>query len=248
MNNQNTLYIYGKHSVIQALENPKRGCIILHCTRNVLDEIKDLIDSPKIQKKRITVRIVEKKFLDNMIGEDKNHQGLCLLAKKLEEISIYDFVAKVRNKERVVIACLDQVLDPHNIGAILRNAAAFGINGIIMTRHHSPEESGVIAKVASGALDIVPIIIVTNLAQTIDMLKKEDFFCYGMTSNHENKDIINDVKFHNRSAIVLGAEHAGLRRLTQDKIDKAIYIPIKNIDSLNVSSSSAIAFFYATNG
>ena len=88
---------------------------------NVLDEIKDLIDSPKIQKKRITVRIVEKKFLDNMIGEDKNHQGLCLLAKKLEEISIYDFVARVRNKERVVIACLDQVLDPHNIGAILES-------------------------------------------------------------------------------------------------------------------------------
>jgi 23S rRNA (guanosine2251-2'-O)-methyltransferase len=104
----------------------------------------------------------------------------------------------------------------------------------------------VIAKIASGALDIVPIITVTNLASTIDLLKKEDFCCYGMTLNHKDKEVINSVKFHDRSAIIFGAEHSGLRRLTNDKIDKAIYIPIQNIDSLNVSSSSSIAFFYAS--
>jgi 23S rRNA (guanosine2251-2'-O)-methyltransferase len=128
----------------------------------------------------------------------------------------------------------------------LRNAVAFGLSAIITTKHNSPEENSSIAKIASGALDLIPMITVTNLAQTMDMLKKEGFFCYGMTVDHPTKELIQNVKFHKKSAIILGGEHSGLRRLTTDKLDKAIYIPMQKIDSLNVSSSSAIAFFYAS--
>ena len=248
MNNQlnDTIYIYGKHSVIEALCNPLRSCIILHCTENSKDEFEKMILEPKISRKKITLKIVDRKFIDRLIGADKVHQGVCLLARRLPDLDIYDFLKIIRNRERSVIAILDQITDPHNIGSILRNAAAFGIDAIINTKHASPEESSTIAKTASGALELVQMITVTNLSSTMDLLKKEDFFCYGMTLEHPNKDLIQNVRFHKKSAIVLGSEHSGLRRLTSDKLDKAIYIPIERIDSLNVSSSSSIAFFYAS--
>lgn len=248
MNNHadDTIYIYGKHSIIEALRNPSRNCIILYCTSNSREEFEKILLEPKVLRKKITVKIVDKKFIDRLIGVDKVHQGVCLLAKKLPETNIYDFLKSIRNQEFSVIALLDQITDPHNIGSILRNAVAFGLDAVITTKHDSPEENSTISKTASGALELIRMIVVTNLANTMDLLKKEDFFCYGMTVDHPNKDLIQNVKFHKKSAIVLGSEHAGLRRLTTDKLDKAIYIPIQKINSLNVSSSSSIAFFCAS--
>jgi 23S rRNA (guanosine2251-2'-O)-methyltransferase len=240
------IYLYGKHTVLSAISNKKRRSIILYTTKNNFSElnqnIKDLIS-----KKNISVKIVDRSFLDKLLGEEKNHQGICLLAKKLEELDLEFFMKHNSTKEKITLACLDQVSDPQNIGAILRNAAAFGIDGLILTKNHSPEENDVIARVASGALDLVPIIRVTNLAQTISFLKKHDFTSYGMSLEHKNLQEINKTKFHAKSLIILGAEGSGLRKLTNEKIDQAVYIPIKNLDSLNVSSTSAIVFFYANN-
>jgi 23S rRNA (guanosine2251-2'-O)-methyltransferase len=242
----NTIYIYGKHSVIEALNNPRRHCIILYCTKNSVDEFKEVLNKPQILKKNINLKIVDRNFIDKLIGDEKIHQGVCLLAKRLEEITIQDFLKQIDNKEKSLIALLDEIMDPQNVGAILRNAVAFGLDAVITTKHNSPEESSTIAKTASGALELIPLITITNLAQTMELLKKKDFTCYGMTLNHPHKELIHEVKFNKKSAIILGAEHSGLRRLTTDRLDKAIYIPIQKIDSLNVSSSSAIAFFYGS--
>ena len=251
MNNENIM-IYGKHPVIHALKNSKRDVIILYMTERVASEkeIKEILESKDIKRKKITTKIVDRKALDklcNMGLNDPNlnilHQGIAILAKKLPEISIYEFLKDVDKKEESVVLCLDQVKDPHNIGAILRNSAAFNVDAIILTKYNSPDESSIIAKTACGALDIVPIITVTNLAQTMALMKKHDFWSYGMSLSHKYKKNIYDTKFAKKSLVIFGNEGSGLRALTNEKIDYPIYIPMKNIDSLNVSSSSAVLLF-----
>lgn len=247
----NNIIIYGKHPVLHALKNSKRDIIILYMTEKIASEkeIKEILESKEVKRKKFTIKIVDKKFLDKLCSENSAalggvlHQGIAILAKKLEEISIYEFLKKLDQKEQSVVLCLDQVKDPHNIGAILRNAAAFDVDGVILTRHNSPEENSIIAKTACGALDIIPIITVTNLAQTMELMKKHNFWSYGMSLTHPNKKNIHEVNFANKSLVVFGNEGSGLRNLTNEKIDYPVYIPMKNIDSLNVSSSSAVLLF-----
>jgi 23S rRNA (guanosine2251-2'-O)-methyltransferase len=251
--NQENIIIYGKHPVIHALKNVKRDIIILYMNEKIASDvkIKEMLESKEIKKKKFTTKIVDKKFLDKLCsGSNENyvlHQGIAILTKKLPEVSIYEFLKNIEKKEKSTVLCLDQVKDPHNIGAIMRNGAAFNIDAIILTKYNSPEESSIIAKTACGALDIVPIITITNLAQTIDLMKKHNFWSYGMSLTHKNKKNIYDVKFANKSLIIFGNEGLGLRQLTNEKIDYPIYIPMQNIDSLNVSSSSAILLFALNN-
>ncbi len=248
MNNEN-LIIYGRHPVAHALKNLKRDMIIFYMTEKVASdkEINDILELKEVKKKKFTTKIVDKKSLDKLCGSSSEnvvlHQGIAILAKKLPEISIYEFLKNIEKKEKAVVLCLDQVKDPHNIGVILRNGAAFDVDGVILTKFHRPQESSIIAKTACGALDIVPIITVTNLAQTIDLMKKHGFWSYGMSLTHRNKKNIYDVKFAKKSLVIFGNEGSGLRNLTNEKIDYPIYIPMKNIDSLNVSSSSAILLY-----
>ena len=251
----NDIIIYGKHPVIHALKNANRNVIILYMTERVASdkELQGILESKEIKKKRFITKIVDKKFLDKLCGgnsiENTNilHQGIAILAKTLEEISIYEFLKKINEKGKSLVLCLDHVKDPHNIGAILRNAAAFDVDGVILTEYNSPDESSVIAKTACGALDIVPIITVTNLVQTMELMKKQGFWSYGMSLTHKNKQNIYDVKFSQKSLVIFGNEGVGLRQLTHEKIDYPIYIPMKNIDSLNVSSSSAVLLFAMSN-
>ncbi len=140
------------------------------------------------------------------------------------------------------VLLLDQVTDPHNVGAILRSAAAFDVGAVIVTDRNAPQESGVMAKAASGALEVVPLIAVTNLVQAIETLKKSGYWIAGLDG--AARKAIHEAKLDNKTALVLGAEGAGLRRLTTEHCDFLVKLPISDkMESLNVSNAAAVAMY-----
>jgi 23S rRNA (guanosine2251-2'-O)-methyltransferase len=161
------------------------------------------------------------------------HQGLAALVEPLEDLPA---------ETPAHILVLDQVTDPQNVGAILRSAAAFGAAGLVLTERHAAPESGVLAKAASGALDVLPILRVVNLARSIETLKRAGFWCLGLAA--EGQSTLAEAKPTGRVALVLGAEGTGLRRLTREHCDQLVRLPTRGpIDQLNVSSAAAVALY-----
>ncbi len=177
-----------------------------------------------------------------MLGPDTVHQGVLLEAEPLPEPSLDDLARRAATGAPVMI--LDHVTDPHNAGAVLRSAAAFGAAGLVMTRRHSPPLNGVLAKSASGALDLVPVLLVQNLARTLLDLKAQGFVVLGLDGEATAR--LEDETFAGKTAIVLGAEGKGLRELTGETCDRLVRIATPGtLASLNVSNAAAIALHVA---
>lgn len=228
-------YIYGKHPSIAALSNPKRKIIDIFCTQEIFSKHKGLIESFKY-------KITTNQQLSSLLPKDATHQGIVLLVTQIATSSLNSINLSAPNTK---LAILDQITDPHNLGAILRSAAAFGITAIIMTNDSSAEESGVVAKTACGALELVPIIRVVNLKSTIDLLKKQGFWIIGLDGFA--KEFISQRILSGKVAMVLGAEGAGMRRLTTAACDMLVKIPIsESMESLNVSTAASIVFWEAS--
>ncbi len=228
------LIIYGKHAAVAVLQNPMRKIKRVLVTKNTKEELGEKILSP-IKNLQLT----EPKKLDDMLPREAVHQGIAVECDPLEQPSLQEWL-KTGNDKSVMI--LDQVSDPHNVGAILRSGAAFDVGALIVTDRNAPAESGVMAKSASGALEIVPLIAVGNLVQAIELLKKNGYWIYGLDG--EAKQAINEIKMDRKSALVLGAEGRGLRRLTGEHCDILMRLPIsEKMESLNVSNAAAIALY-----
>ncbi len=226
--------IYGKHAALAALANPMRKIKRVMVTKNTRDELGE-----KTFSKIKNIQIIDGKKLDDMLPREAVHQGVALECDALTQPSLQDFLAESSNKPLLV---LDQVSDPHNVGAILRSAAAFDAGAVIVTDRNAPQESGVMAKAASGALEIMPLISVGNLAQAIEHLKKADYWVYGLDG--EAKQTIAEAKLSGKIALILGAEGRGLRRLTAERCDGLIRLPISpKMESLNVSNAAAVALY-----
>ena len=162
------------------------------------------------------------------------HQGLLLEARPLEPIEIDDIPAAGS------VLVLDQVTDPHNVGAIIRTAAAFGVTALVMTDRHAPNMSGTLAKAASGGLEHVPTVLVVNLARALDQLGDRGFLRVGLDSDGESA--LEDAPLTGSLALVLGAEGKGLRRLTRERCDLLVKLDMPgSIKSLNVSNACAVA-------
>jgi len=228
------LYIYGLHPVQAALENEDRFKHTLYATPNAIKRLED--EGVKINVK---VKDVSPRKLDEMLGKDAVHQGLALHTKPVERQSFQGL------EDAKLLLILDQITDPHNVGAILRSACAFGADAVVTPARFSPQETGVLAKSASGALDWTPTIEVKNLGNAIQELQKMGFMCVGFDSEADEELGSNnpDVKL----AIVLGAEGKGLRHRTRELCDKMVRLDMPGpIKSLNVSNAAAIALFAAT--
>ncbi len=226
--------IYGKHASLAAISNPMRKIKRVLLTKNTRDEIGE-----KAFSKVKNIQLVEGKKLDDMLPREAVHQGIAVECDALLAPSLTEYLSE-NNEKNVVV--LDQVSDPHNVGAILRSAAAFDVGAVIVTDRNAPAESGVMAKSASVALEIVPLIAVGNLSQAIEILKKAGYWIYGLDG--EAKQIISQVKFGKKTALVLGAEGRGLRRLTSERCDALVRLPIaEKMESLNVSNAAAIALY-----
>ena len=185
------------------------------------------------------VTVVEMAKIDALLTRDCVHQGILVEAEPLPQPTLSDWLAEGINKPVLV---LDQVTDPHNVGAILRSSAAFGVGAVIATDRNAPTESGVMAKAASGALETVPLITVGNLVQAIEVLKKAGYWSCGLDG--EAKQAIAELNLDLKTALVLGAEGKGLRRLTGEHCDFLVRLPMSDrMESLNVSNAAAVALY-----
>ena len=153
-----------------------------------------------------------------------------------------DLIIRSNNKDKTVLAILDQVTDPHNVGAILRSASAFGVDGVIMQKKHAPSLNGVLAKTACGAVEHIPVAKATNISRTVKELQDEGFYVMGL-DEHTKKDI-GDFSKTDKIVIILGSEGDGIRRLVKESCDELVRLPTQGaIASLNVSNAAAVAFY-----
>jgi 23S rRNA (guanosine2251-2'-O)-methyltransferase len=226
---------WGKHAVAAALDNPDRKVVRAWATR----EAAGFMQFPK----EVQVTLADVADLGRLVPHDAPHQGVVIEVEPLEDVWLDDVLAGVA--ERAVLLVLDQVTDPHNVGAILRSAAAFGAIGIITQDRHSPPESGALAKAASGALERVPWVRVVNLARALEEIGEADFWRIGLAGDSEMD--LKDALGPPRVALVLGAEGPGMRQNTREHCDSVARLPISDaIESLNVSNAAAVALYAAS--
>ena len=223
--------LYGLHTVEAALQNPERRILRLLATGNASRRLAPLLASAGIEPE-----IVAPRDLDRMADAGAVHQGVVMVARPLVPLRL-DQVSR-----DAVILLLDQVTDPHNVGAIMRSAAAFAAGALVTTARHSPQASSVLAKAASGAVEWVPFVKVTNLARAIEELKDYGFSVLGLDS--EAALPIEQAELRGPVALVLGAEGKGLRRLTRETCDHLVRHDLPGpIKSLNVSNAAALALY-----
>lgn len=226
--------IYGAHAVREALKTRRRKLLTLYVTESALPRIADVAQSAGLEP-----RLVDARDLSRHLGEEAVHQGVLLEARPLPAADIGD----IESGSGVILA-LDQVTDPHNVGAILRTACAFDVDALIVTERHSPEFTGVLAKAASGALEHVTIVPVVNLARALDELRKRGYSVLGLDS--EGAEPLETIPLARPLALVLGAEGKGLRRLTRERCDAIARLDLPGpIKSLNVSNACAVALSVA---
>lgn len=227
------IQLFGFHAVEAALANDKRPVFSMQATENAIHKL-----APQIAKRGLEPERVLPKALDRQLGADTVHQGVLLEAGPLESLTLEDLDLSG------TILVLDQVTDPHNVGAVLRSAAAFGAKGLIMTQRHSPPLGGVLAKSASGALDLVPVVQVRNLAEALAELGERGVTRLGLA---EEADMaLEEVQLTYPLTLVLGAEGRGLRQLTRERCDILCRITTASAwASLNVSNAAAIALHWA---
>lgn len=238
--------LYGFHAVREAWLNETRTIKALYATEQGLNTFQTAIEQSKTQNiDRPAPQILDKQHLEKLLPQGAVHQGLALHASDTPETSVQDFIISAQNATSCTLVMLDQVTDPHNIGAILRSACGFGLNGMIMQRKHAPTPDGVLAKTACGAVEHVPIAYETNLNRTLEDLKEAGFFIYGLDERGE--DIGGIESFPPKSCLVMGAEGPGLRRLVKENCDTLLRLPMSGpIPSLNVSNAAAVAFYAVT--
>ena len=233
--NPNRPRFWGKHAVAAALDNPDRKVLKAWATR----EAAGFMQFPP----EMTVVMAEAPDLGRMVPHDAPHQGVVIEVEPLEDLWLGDVLADA--PERAVLLVLDQVTDPHNVGAILRSAAAFGAIGIVTQDRHAPPESGTLAKAASGALERVPWVRVVNLARALEEIAEAGFWRIGLAG--EATTDLKEALGPPRVALVLGAEGPGMRSNTRDHCDALARLPISDaVESLNVSNAAAVALYAAS--
>ena len=227
---------WGRHAVYAALDNPDRRLIKLWGTREEIGKI--------VIPEGLSVQYAEVTDLARYVPKDAPHQGLVLEVAPLEDVWLADILPQDDDDKRPILV-LDQVTDPHNVGAIFRTAAAFDALAVVTQDRHAPPESGVLAKSASGGLEIVPWVRVVNLARALEEIAEAGYWRIGLTGHTETT--LDDALTQGRNALVLGAEGEGMRHNIEEHCDALAKLPIsEKMESLNVSNAAAIALYAAT--
>ncbi len=228
--------IFGLHAVEAVLANPRRGIRSLLLTDNAERRLQAALAGRQVARERVLPRDLERR-----LGADAVHQGALVETEPLPEPELAELASGAGNRPLLV---LDQITDPHNVGAILRSAAVFGAGGLVMTRRHSPPLDGALAKAASGALEHVPVALVQNLARAIADLRALGVAVIGLDAGATES--LEEMTWPAGAALVLGAEGKGLRQLTRESCDRLARISTDGpLASLNVSNAAAIALHWA---
>lgn len=233
-------WLWGHHAVLAALGNPERRCLQLLATAQDAGQLGPRL-AQALTARGLLPETAPKDLIDRVLPAGAVHQGVALRVEPLAELDIEDSCSRAPD-ERAIVVVLDQVTDPHNVGAVMRSAAAFGAKAVVVTDRHAPGATGVLAKAACGALDLIPLVRVVNLARALDTLGELGYWRIALdaagTAPLSRTDTSGAV------ALVLGAEGEGLRRLTRERCDVMARLPIGNtISSLNVSNAAAIALY-----
>ena len=226
--------LYGWHTVKAALENPARRIRRLFATENAARRLAEDGLVPDVE-----TELVRPDAIAHRLGPDAVHNGLLAEADPLPSPELDEL------EPAGIVLVLDQITDPHNVGAILRTAAGFGVAAVVTTARHSPEATGVLAKSASGALEYVPIVTVQNLARALEALRERGYLLVGLDSTGDID--LGDAPLRAPLALVLGAEGKGLRQLTRATCDRVARLDLPGrIKSLNVSNAAALALYVAS--
>ncbi|HLO76621.1 MAG TPA: 23S rRNA (guanosine(2251)-2'-O)-methyltransferase RlmB [Magnetospirillum sp.] len=238
----NLFWLYGQHAVAAALENPNRKIRRLALTADAARTWSEAIEQARRLRPLPGVDVVEKSDLERLLPPGAVHQGIGALCEPLPAPAIEDIARVAAERPDAVVMVLDQVTDPHNVGAIVRSAAAFGALAVVVPDRHAPEETGALAKAASGALERMPLVRVTNVVRALGQLKEAGFWVAGMAG--EATSSLASQKLSGRIALVMGAEGEGLRRLTREHCDYLVKLPMTGaVESLNVSNAAAVALY-----
>lgn len=226
--------LYGWHPVVEALDNPARPVLTLLATENGLRRLSERFPGRDLQ-----AQIVRPSEIDRLLTPDAVHQGLYLETEPLPAPALDALPADA------LLVVLDQITDPHNVGAIVRSAAAFGVTAIVTTARHSPAATGVLAKAASGGLEHVPFVIVRNLGDALEEMGRAGVMRIGLDSDGEAD--FGQMTLARPLALVLGAEGKGLRQRVRETCDAVARLDMPGaIKSLNVSNAAAIALYAAS--
>ena len=238
--NNSSFFIVGKHAVIEALKNPNRKVFRLFLT----EESKKIIHRESPRKnllKDVKVYFKTKKELDKYSrNEGLLHQGFVAEIEHLNNLELKNYI---KDKNDLTFVCLDEVTDPRNIGSIIRSAASFKLDGIIIKERHFPKDSKLMYKSASGAIEYLNIFIVSNINSTLKFLREKNFWVYGFDAKSE-KNFVN-IDWKGNNILLFGSEGFGIKKNTQKYTDFSVKIEInKQIESLNISNSAAIVFHH----
>ena len=246
-------WLFGIHAVLAALANPARIIRRVVLTQETAKQHEKTLSRLYATAKTDlpTPATMSREDICALLPEGVVHQGLAALVAPLTETHLEDMIRNIEHKagadsesrERTVVVILDQVTDPHNVGAVLRSAAAFGACAVISPERKSAPPTGTLTKTASGALEITPYIGVTNLVRTLEQLKRHGFWIYGLSGDGE-KSLADALPAQGRIALIMGAEGGGLRRLTREHCDLLVSLPTASqFPVLNVSAAAAVALY-----
>lgn len=229
------LIIYGRHAVMSALQNPQRKISKILCTKDNAEELRKL-------NPQLNLNIVERREIDKLLPQDAVHQGFALYCSELENYDLEEIIELSSTREKCHILILDQVTDPQNIGAIIRSCTAFNSLALIMQDKNAPSETGAMVKASAGTIEHLPICRVTNLSRAIEQLKNADFWIIGMDGYA--KTTVDKMNKSGKTAIIMGSEGKGMRRLIEEACDSTIKLPMNpQVESLNVSTAAAIVLY-----
>ena len=238
--NKSSFFIVGKHAVIEALRNPKRKVLRVFLTEETKKNIHRVNPKQNLLKD-VKIYFKTKKELDKYTTHDQLlHQGYLAEIEYLENILLKDFI---KNKNNLTLACLDEVTDSRNIGSLIRSAASFNIDGLIVKERHFPKESKLMYKSASGCMEHINIFEVSNINSTLKNLRENNFWVYGFDSKGKKK--FTEIKWDGNNVLLFGSEGFGMSQHTKKYADFLVRIDInKNIESLNISNSASIVFHH----
>ena len=240
MTQKSSFFIAGRHAVIEALKNSKRRVLKIFLTEDSKKNIHKQNPNKNLLKD-IKIFYKSKKELDKYCRNDGIlHQGYIAEIEHLENLTLKEFI---KNKSKLNFVCLDEVTDPRNIGSLIRSAASFNIDGLIVKERHFPSESKLMYKSASGSIEHLNIFQVSNINTTLKFLREKNFWIYGFDANSKKK--FNEIKWGGNNILLFGSEGFGIREHTKKYTDFSVKIDInKNIESLNISNSAAIVFHH----
>ena len=238
--NKRSFFIVGKHAVLEALKNPNRKILRVFLTEESKKNIHRESQNQNLLKD-VKVYFKNKKELDKYTGnEGILHQGYVAEVEHLEDLNLKEFI---KNNTDLTFACLDEVTDPRNIGSIIRSAASFNLDGILIKERHFPDESKLMYKSASGCMEHINIFKVSNINTTLKSLREKNFWVYGFDAKSKKK--FTEIEWKGNNILLFGSEGFGIHKHTEKYIDFLVKIEMKKtIESLNISNSAAIVFHH----